>query len=655
MLNFTNSLFLFALAGLAVPILLHLINRELAVNLKFPSIRFINRSQLPRREKRKLRDLLLLLLRMCLYAAIVLAFAKPVWVEPLPEVAAGGSMKQTIYLVDASSSMSRNNTWSEAVTAVRQDAAEADAQEFGLVVFADRVLAQISPTSNRDALENTLQGTEPAYTAGNPGTALDTAVRLFRSDAEKRLVIVSDFQETDWQRDLPGVPEEVELVLLSAGSGNEPNIGIVNVNTVPVGKNQARVLVSLRNFSDEGETIAVSLNGEGVSEDKQINLPAGQSGNLTFLLDVEEAVALTANIPADSYNRDNSWHFWVAPPPMVRVYAFLPNLDEPQAVNAFYFLQTALEVESETDWVRFEVTALDRGFFEASLLEEADVVIVPAAGSYLRDDQWEDLKAYLDLGRTALLLPGESFPKHFRALENNDLMQSRFLGLAGNTNERQQPYHLNYINPSSRLAQTFADAAGKDLFLVNVYRYVRLQPSTEDTVLMAFENGEPALLSLAVGQGTAYASTFAFDPSWTDLPLRNSFLPLVRELVQEGFDTDRLRNKLFMEDAFSLSDSVDVPSAFEVDGQYVELNINPSESVPGRVDTEQWLPALLSQKPLYANASSASAPLPGAGGIETQLWPWLLMIALLCLFLESLLTGMKDTLQPSTLGKADPA
>ena len=285
----------------------------------------------------------------------------------------------------------------------------------------------------------------------------------------------------------------------------------------------------------------------------------------------------------------------------------------------------------------------------------ADVVIVPAAGSYLRDDQWEDLKAYLDQGRTAVLLPGESFPKHFRALEKHDLMQSRFLGLAGNTNERQQPYHLSYINPSSRLSQTFADAAGKDLFLVNVYRYVRLQPSAEDTVLMSFENGEPALLSLAVGQGTAYASTFAFDPSWTDLPLRNSFLPLVRELVQEGFDTDRLRNKLFMEEAFSLSDPVEAPSTLELDGQYVEINVNPSESVAGRVDTEQWLPALLSQKPLYAKGATSSAPLPGAGGKETSLWPWLLMIALLCLFLESLITGMKDTVQPSALGRPDPA
>lgn len=655
MLNFTNSLFLFALAGLAVPILLHLINRELAVNLKFPSIRFINRAQMPRREKRKLRDLLLLLLRLCLYAAIVLAFAKPVWVEPLPEMAADSSSKQTIYMVDASSSMSRGGAWSESVEAVLRDIDDLDAQELGLVVFADRVLTQIQPTTVGDALEDALNDSAPTFSAGNPGVALDTAVRLFRPDAERRLVLVSDFQETDWQRDLPGVPEDVELVFLSPSVNESNNIGIVNVNTVPVGKTQARVLVSLRNFGDSGETIPVTLNGEGLTVEKQINLPAGQSGNLTFLLDVEEAIAISANIPADSYNRDNVWHFWVAPPPVVRVYAFLPNLDEPQAVNAFYFLQTALEVESETDWVRFEVTALDRGFFEASLLEEADVVIVPAAGSYLRDDQWEDLKSYLDLGRTAVLLPGESFPKHFRALEKHDLMQSRFLGLAGNTNERQQPYHLSYINPSSRLAQTFSDAAGKDLFLVNVYRYVRLQASPEDTVLMSFENGEPALLGLSVGQGTAYASTFAFDPSWTDLPLRNSFLPLVRELVQEGFDTDRLRNKLFMEEVFSLSDSIEAPAALELDGQYVEINVNPSESVSSRVDTDQWLPALLSQKPLYAKGAISSASLPGAGGKETALWPWLLMIALLCLFLESLVTGMKDTVQPSALGRPDPA
>jgi hypothetical protein len=649
MLNFGNSLFLYALAGLAVPILLHLINRELAVNLKFPSIRFIDRSQLPRREKRKLRDLILLALRLLLFAAIVLAFAKPVWVEPLAPAIEGAQLRQTILMVDASSSMAHGNAWNDSLTALRGELADAETDEVGLVVYADRVLTQMPPTTDRASLENLLQDLEPSFAAGNPGPAIQTGVRLFNPDSENRLVFVSDFQETDWQRDLPGVPEDVEMVFLSPRETDAVNIGIVNVNTVPIGKSQARVLVTARNFSQESQTVPLTLASETGSEEKLINLPAGQTVNVTFTLDVEEPRTITAQLPADNYNADNSWYFWVAPPPVVRVYAFLPNLDEPQAANAFYFLQTALEVESESDWVRFEVMALDRGFFEESILEEADVVIIPASGSYFRDEQWEDLKSYLEQGRNAIILPGEGFPGQFRAMEKAGIMQSRFLGLAGNTNERQTPYHLGSINPSSRLGNTFSDAAGKDLFLINVYKYVRLQASNQDSVLLAFENKEPALLSLSVGQGTLFASTFAFDPNWTDLPLRNSFLPLVRELVQEGFNTDRLKRKLFVEEALGLADPISAPSALELNGQYWEVNVNPSESVTSRVDTEQWLPALLSQKPLYANGLTTVASYPSGTGAHTPLWPWLLMIALLCLFLESLLTGIKDKLQPSVI------
>ena len=654
MLSFGNSLFLIALAGLAVPIVLHLINRELAVNLKFPSIRFISRAELPRREKRRLRDLLLLALRLLLFAAIVLAFAKPVWVEPLAADGEDIGSSQTVYLVDASASLSWGNAWQELQVALRNDLEDTDADEIGAVLYADRVLTQIAPSVNPEPVENLLQGARPTQSAGNPATAIETAIRLFNPDADNRLVVASDFQETDWQRDLPGIPENVELVFLAPERSNSENIGIVNVNTAPVGKNQARVLVTIRNYSDSGQTIPVTLTGDDFSEEKWVNASAGQVLNVTFTLEVTEPKTMTATVPADRYNIDNTWHFWVAPPPVVRVYAFLPNLDEPQAVNAFYFLQTALEVESESDWVRFEVMALDRGFFEESVLEEADVVIIPASGAYMREPQWDTLRDYLSQGRTALLLPGENFPRQFRNLERNGMMESRFLGLAGNTNERQTPYHLGTINPSSRLAGTFIDAAAKDLLLVNVYQYVRLLASEEDTVLLAFENGDPALLSLSVGQGTLYAGTFAFDPSWTDLPLRNSFLPLVRELIQEGFDTDRLKRKAFIEEAQLLPDPVKESSAFEVNGQYWEVNVNPSESVNKVVDIEQWLPALLSEKPLYSEATESIPLARGVAGNQTDLWPWLLMIALFCLLLESLLTGFKDTLPSAPVQNPKP-
>jgi len=654
MLSFGHSLFLFALAGLAVPVILHLINRELAINLRFPSIRFIDRSQLPRREKRKFRDLLLLLLRLVLFVAIVLAFAKPAWIEPLLQAPEVSSRKQTVYLLDASSSMSRGSVWRDSIDALRNDLTDTDSNEFGLVVFADRVLSQVPPSADKAQVENLLQSLEPTFAAGDPATGLQSAVRFFNPDAEKRLVLVSDFQETDWQRDLPGIPEDVESIFLAAEIRDSQNVGIVNVNTVPIGKEQARIFVTVRNNGLESVSVPVTINGNSISEEKIVTLSPGQIGNAIFVQSVTEPTVVTANLPTDRYLRDNAWHFWLAPPPIIRVHAFLPNLDEPQAVNAFYYFQTALQVESDTDWVRFEVTALDRGFFEESVLQDADVVVIPAASAYLRDYQWEDLKNYIAEGRTAILLPGDGFPKQFRALERHGMMKSRFLGLAGNTNERQTPYNLGSVHPSSHLAQTFDDVAAKDLFLVNVYRYVRLQPSKEDAVLLAFENDDPALLSLAVEQGNLIASTFAFDPSWTDLPLRNSFLPLVRELVQEGLDTNRLRKKMFMEEGALAADPVSQPAALQRDEQYWEVNVNPSESVTGQVDTEQYLPALLSQKPLFAQSTVAAGIDPRLEEVRIDLWPWLLMVALLCFFLESILTGIKDAVQPSVLKRSDP-
>ena len=87
-----------------------------------------------------------------------------------------------------------------------------------------------------------------------------------------------------------------------------------------------------------------------------------------------------------------------------------------------------------------------------------------------------------------------------------------------------------------------------------------------------------------------------------------------------------------MEETVTLAESTSIPGTLESNGQYWEININPSESAAERVDIEQWLPALLSQKPLYSAAITTSAALPGSSGKETELWSWLLMIALLCLF-----------------------
>ncbi len=644
MLSFGNSFFLFALAGLAVPIILHLINRELAVNLKFPSVRFIKKAQLPRRERRSLRDLLLLLFRLLLFTAVVLAFAQPSWVTPVAEGEQVGELKQTVYLLDASSSMAASVKWENALRSIRADISDTSEEQHGLVVYADKIVVEQVPLNDDSAVESILGELNPSYAAGRPGLAVEVAGRIFSGDAQKRLVIISDFQETDWQTDLPGLAEDVVVEFVSVKSAALDNVGIVNVNTYPIDNSKLRAQVSVKNFSENDVEIEVTVAGNEQTFSQSLTLSAGQMAHALFELDITEATAFVTSIKEDSYAHDNQWHFWASPPPEIRVYAFLPNLDEPQAVESFFFMQTALEIESESDWVRFQVTSLDHGFFDDMISEEADVLIFPATGSYLRDEQWEYLGDFVKAGGTAIMLPGESFPKMYRSLKNNGFMNSTFLGMAGTTNERQNPFHLGAVNTGTKMARMFSDEAAKDLYLVNIYKYIRVQHDPRDLALLSFENGAPAVLNTVMGEGNMFTSLFAFDPNWTDLPLRNSFLPLVRELVLEGFDVNRLRNRVFIEDGIADSslEWAGIPVALSKGDELWEINVNPGESVNELVDIVDWLPSVLSRTPINSRRVVDESPAFGVEKDENLLWPWLLLIALACFIFESLLTGIKD-------------
>src|SRR5690625_23251 len=106
MLSFANPLFLWGLLGLAAPIVIHLINRDLFRPLYFPSLRFILRGKLPVERKRRIRDWLLLALRMLLFAAIIGALARPQWTSTAAVAPEDFTEAELVLLVDASASMS---------------------------------------------------------------------------------------------------------------------------------------------------------------------------------------------------------------------------------------------------------------------------------------------------------------------------------------------------------------------------------------------------------------------------------------------------------------------------------------------------------------------------------------------------------------------
>ena len=76
-MNFIAPLFFAALAGLAIPVLLHLTQREKKQIIRFPSLMFVRRIPYQSVRRRKIQHWLLLLVRVTALALIVLAFARP--------------------------------------------------------------------------------------------------------------------------------------------------------------------------------------------------------------------------------------------------------------------------------------------------------------------------------------------------------------------------------------------------------------------------------------------------------------------------------------------------------------------------------------------------------------------------------------------------
>src|SRR5918999_3785084 len=118
-MSFLTPLFLVALAGLAIPVLLHLIQKERKNVVQFPSLMFLRRIPYQSVQRRRIRHWLLLMLRLAALALIVLAFARPFFRSQDLGAAAASGAREVVVMLDRSYSMGYGDRWSRGVAAAR--------------------------------------------------------------------------------------------------------------------------------------------------------------------------------------------------------------------------------------------------------------------------------------------------------------------------------------------------------------------------------------------------------------------------------------------------------------------------------------------------------------------------------------------------------
>src|SRR6059036_868134 len=102
---FLTPFFLLGLSAIAIPVLIHLIQREKKRVIEFPSLMFLRRIPYQSVRRRRIRHWALLLMRLAALALIVAAFARPFFRRQTLAAATQNGAREAVILLDTSYSM----------------------------------------------------------------------------------------------------------------------------------------------------------------------------------------------------------------------------------------------------------------------------------------------------------------------------------------------------------------------------------------------------------------------------------------------------------------------------------------------------------------------------------------------------------------------
>ena len=529
-MSFLTPAFLVGLGALAVPILIHLIQRERKRVIEFPSLMFVRRIPYQSVRRRRIRHWFLLLLRATAIALIVAAFSRPFFQQQAKASAVSGGARDIVILLDQSASMGYGDHWTRA-----RDAARGVIRGMGsndratLVLFAKNAEENMRATSDRGRLEGAVNAAKVGSGATRYGPALKLAESILsRSPLKRReTVLISDFQKVGWTgSEEVRFPEEMTISTVSVASPNTSNLAVPSVTfgrTAFSGQERIAVTAGLSNKGDQmlkDVPVTLTIDGHEIQTERATIAPHASS-SVTFTQFTLAGPNVRGNVRAgsDPMPADNSFNFVLAPSDPVSV----AIVDGGDRSDASLFLSKALAIGTTPSFhtdvsssARVGPTAFDK---RAAIILN-DTMFPPAGGGGV-------LRKFVERGGGLLVVAGDrtSWPQGEAALLPGTLGApvDRTGGRSGS---------LGFLDYSHPVFEVFKAPRSGDFSAAHVFRYRALQPAPTDRIIARFDDGAVAAAERKVGQGRVIVWTTTLDDSWTDIGVKPIFLPLVHQLAR---------------------------------------------------------------------------------------------------------------------------
>ena len=551
---FLNPAVLFGLLAASIPVLIHLLNLRKLKRIEFSTLAFLKELQKNKIRKIKLKQWLLLVLRVLIILFLVTAFARPT----LKGVAIGGTTSAAkttaVFILDNTSSMSvvdsKGSYLNQAKATIKQILSlMQDGDEVALILTGDLNNNDVKTTSNLGKFQKQVDAVKISDVSGLLNNAIVKAAKVLSksNNFNKEIYLLTDFQagrlaDQNSQSDLGEIlNDRVRLYSFNYSGKKVFNIGIddIKLNTQIFEKDKPLDFnVTVTNYSDQSvNNLVVSLFIEGErSAQQSVSLNPGESKILTLQAPVKQTgyVDGYAEIEDDEMLQDDRRFISFYIPKEIPVIIFTDN----PADSRFVDLALSAAGSGQT----LLVTEKNLSQLNSTNLSQYDVVIIIGSESI---SNYDLLNSYLNSGGKVLLMPGsKSTIQNFGNITKGLGIPSPTVAV-GKEGSTINPVNFDKVDFNHPVFQDiFSSKEKKNVESPEIYYHFKVSTEGKGANVISLTDGSSFLSEYKTGKGKIFLFNTAPVLSWSNFPLKNLFAPLITKSIFYLSSKDNSGNQL---------------------------------------------------------------------------------------------------------------
>jgi len=649
--GFLNAWMLLGVAGVALPVIAHLLSKRRFDVVQWGAMQFLELGQRARR-RFHLQDLLLLLLRMGLLACLALAIARPWGSGQWLGLFGSPVQNDFVFILDGSASMAweeqgpgSSTPHQQAIQWIHQALEQVQPGDtISLIDARMQPLRLIAPpvSDARPVREILKQIAPPSGTSSLPD-AIQDAMKILATatNPSRRIVLLTDDQALTWNlkddyawgrieelRKQFKVTPQLEAVVFGESQAEHVNFSVGKIElsrtlTVPGFPVRLRAMVRQSGGKSVAQRqVILQLNGQTVPDQHASVdlLPDGEA-----LVEFEQTFADIGNfvatfvLPADQLPSDDQSSAVISISSSIPILLVDgdPAVDSTQG-ETFYLQSAFASSGGSSPWILAK-TVRPQELSDALLADQKVVFLCNVDRLTLR--QWGSLRQYVRDGGGLVLAPGSRADSDAlsgaETEEGGAFLPARLdrtvedqvsAGAAATT--------IDTASLETPWLQRFRVGSGMDLGETRFARWWKLVPvqaarpqpqagasilgaplessSAAPQILATFSQGDPWIMQRPYGDGAVVMLATPLDADWSTFPAKNDFVPFLHELV-------------FMLSAGSQHRNIDVGSPLLLPVTNKESSFSYVVNGPGAVNA----PAELTQRGHHAFVQFRRTSMPG--------------------------------------------